>query len=119
MMKKNLIIATALAVVLLSGCKTNEQIYYYGTYSENLYQHFNADDTSVGEQISELEETVEKAANKSLPIAPGILAHLGYLHLKQGNRDSGFDYLEKEKSLYPESEKYINFLLKNATGAVQ
>ncbi|WP_392344078.1 DUF4810 domain-containing protein [Pseudoalteromonas prydzensis] len=118
-MNKIITTTAVLLLTVLTGCKTVQPLYYYGSYDVNLYQHFKADDISVAEQISQLEETVQMADNKSLLIAPGILAHLGYLHLKQGELDSGFAYLEKEKALYPESEQYINFLIENAKGGKQ
>ncbi|OHU86374.1 MULTISPECIES: DUF4810 domain-containing protein [Pseudoalteromonas] len=116
-MKNTVTILAVIAAATLAGCKTVKPLYYHGSYNQNIYQHFKADETDVGEQINQLEETVQMAENNSMPIAPGILAHLGYLHLKQGNLESGFGYLEQEKALFPESAKYIDFLIKNAKGA--
>ncbi|CAH9055527.1 hypothetical protein PSECIP111951_02820 [Pseudoalteromonas holothuriae] len=113
-MNKILLIASVMMMFFLSGCGTTKALYYHGSYSENIYQYFKVDDTTVSEQISELEQTVQAANNHSAAIAPGILAHLGYLYLLEGNSELGFDYLQLEKQRYPESAHYIDFLIDNA-----
>ncbi len=113
-MKKNLLLTTALAVVVLSGCQTTKPLYHYGSYQSNVYDHFKAEDSTVLKQIDELEKTLASAPKYNLNVAPGIYAHLGYLYIQSGQVDTGVNYLAKEKELYPESAKYVDFLLKNA-----
>lgn len=113
---KKISFITATAIILLSACKTTKPLYYHGTYQSNLYEHFKAEEVSIEEQISQLHQTIELASTENLPIAPGIQAHLGYLYLKSNNIEHGLDYLKREKVMYPESTKYIDFLISNVQG---
>jgi hypothetical protein len=113
-MKKNILLTTALAVVVLSGCQTTKPLYHYGSYQSNVYDHFKAQDSTVNQQIDDLEKTLATSNKHKLNVAPGIYAHLGYLYLQVGQADTGLNYLAKEKALYPESAQYVDFLLKNA-----
>ena len=66
---------------------------------------------SVDEQIIFLEEDIEIGRSKDLPAPPGMYAHLGYLYLQTGNVDKAVAAFETEKTLFPESEAFINRLL--------
>lgn len=114
-MKK--LIITGLAVLVLSGCKTTGPQYHYGQYTSTVYHYFKADQSTLEEQISALEEAVQTAEAKSKPIAPGIHAHLGMLYFEAGNNDLGEAHFNKEKTLFPESTKYLDFLLSSAKEA--
>lgn len=113
---RKLILATLVAITV-SGCKTTEPQYYYGQYSNAVYNYFKADDVTVEEQITTLKEVIQVASAKSKNIAPGIHAHLGMLYFETGNHELGTQHFEQEKNLFPESTKYIDFLLKTAKEA--
>lgn len=115
LLKNKLIIATA-TLVLLSGCKTTEPLYYHGQYNNAVYSYFKAEDNSVLEQIQIIEELIQKAAAKGKNVAPGVHAHLGMLFFEVGNEAQGIEHFNKEKELFPESNQYIDFLLKSAKG---
>ncbi|GAA58172.1 MULTISPECIES: DUF4810 domain-containing protein [Pseudoalteromonas] len=115
-MKK--LITLAFVCIALTGCNsTKEPIYYYGDYSTAVYAYLKADDVTAEEQISMLEQIIADAANKSKNVAPGLHAHLGMLYFETGNPSLGTTHFETEKSLFPESVHYIDFLLKSAKGA--
>lgn len=118
MMKSNIrkIILVAILAIAASGCKTTEPQYYYGQYSNAVYSYFKADEVTVEEQISILEEVIQTAAANSKYVAPGIHAHLGMLYFEVGNHQLGAQHFEQEKALFPESTHYINFLLKPLRG---
>lgn len=102
----------------LTGCKTaKEPIYYYGEYNTALYAYFKADQVTIEEQISMLEQVVTDAANQSKTVAPGLHAHLGMLYFETGDTVLGTTHFETEKSLFPESIQYIDFLLLSAKGS--
>ena len=113
-MKTSLKITSLVLVSLLAGCQSTKPLYHYGKYQSGLYEHFKAEDNAVGQQIDDLTKTIAKAEQNKLKVAPGIHAHLGYLYLKTGQNDLGFQHLNQEKVLFPESAAYIDFLLKNA-----
>jgi hypothetical protein len=103
--------------LFLVGCKTTEPTYYYGAYSEAVYSYFKADDTSVSQQITILEDVIEQARAKGKLVAPGVHAHLGMLYFETGNAGQGATNFEQEKALFPESATYIDFLMNNMAGA--
>ena len=107
-------LAVLVAVATLSGCQSTKPLYHYGAYPDAVYAHFKNEDSSVTEQIEALEKTIRETNRNKLQIGPGIYAHLGFLYLQSGQRDTGLAYLQKEKQLYPESTHFIDFLLKNA-----
>ncbi len=113
-MDVKIMLAAALSVAALSGCQSTKPLYHYGSYQTNVYEHFKNEDSSVTEQIEALEKTISETNRNKLQVGPGIYAHLGFLYLQSGQRDTGLGYLQKEKQLYPESTQFIDFLLKNA-----
>lgn len=111
---KGFIAVVTVGSLLLCGCQSTKPLYSYGSYQQNVYEHFKGDDASVTQHIDALQQTIQQANAKNRQVAPGIYAHLGYLYIKAGQVENGLAYLQKEKQLYPESATYIDFLLKNA-----
>lgn len=103
------------ATILMLGCKTTEPMYYYGNYSDAVYSYFKADETPVSQQITILEEVIAQAQGKGKPVAPGVHAHLGMLYFESGNNDQGINHFEHEKTLFPESAEYIDFLINKSS----
>lgn len=98
--------------LVLSGCATKPQpLYYWGDYQPQVYGHFTKD-TGPQEQIESLEAGLEKARASGKPVPPGYLAHLGILHAELQRPDEMRKYFEAEKTQYPESTAYIDFLLR-------
>lgn len=101
-----------LGFLLLSGCATKtQQLYYWGDYQAQVYGYFTKD-TGVAEQIASLEAGLEKARASGRPVPPGYLAHLGILYAQDEHPDQMRKYFDDEKTLYPESAAYIDFLLR-------
>lgn len=101
----------------LTACTTTkEPLYYYGNYNSAVYAYFKSDELSAEEQITILEQVISDAANKNKAVAPGLHAHLGMLYFETGNPDLGTTHFETEKTLFPESARFIDFLLKSSRG---
>jgi hypothetical protein len=113
---KKLILVTFFTLAAV-GCKTTETQYHYGEYPTAVYSYFKADEVTIDQQITILEQVVEEAAANSKPIAPGVHAHLGMLYFETGNSALGAQHFDQEKALFPESVLYIDFLLKSAKEA--
>lgn len=104
-------------MLTLTACKTTEPLYYHGEYNKAVYAYFKGDDTTVEQQIETLQQTIQAAEAAGKPIAPGIHAHLGMLYFESGNAALGTQHFEHEKALFPESAKYLDFLLTSRQGA--
>ena len=101
----------SIAFLMLSGCAKQKTIYNWGDYQQQVYQHFKTEGNSPEEQITALEQGLQKARAKGESVPPGYHAHLGMLYAKAGRQDQVIQSLETEKTLFPESSGYIDFLL--------
>jgi hypothetical protein len=110
--------ALLLAVALIvAGCATrNPNIYYWGDYQPQVYAYLKNEGTSHAEQILDLQKIIEqaRAANKSVP--PGFHAHLGLLQISEGKPELARQEFEAEKTLFPESAVFMDFLLGKLAG---
>lgn len=100
--------------MLLGGCASAERpsLYYWPGYQEQVYAHFqNA--TSAEQQIDILEKHLQKAQSSGMTPAPGYYAQLGMLYSMVGRMDEAVPAFEREQALFPESEPYMRFLMRN------
>lgn len=103
-----------IAAIGLSGCAAPHQtLYAWNGYEPQVYAHFKAQGKGPEEQIIALEAGAQKAAAKGAKLPPGYHAHLGLLYLNAGRTDQAVAALNQEKAQFPESTKYIDFLLNN------
>ena len=103
-------------LLLLSGCQSSKTIYYWDGYQENLYNYNQPDKSSYSEKIVALEKSIEKAKSANKPIPPGLHAHLGLLYTTQGNNNKAIEQFELEKTLFPESKNFIEFVERKYQG---
>ncbi|MFY7859241.1 MAG: DUF4810 domain-containing protein [Limnohabitans sp.] len=106
---------TLLATLLaLTGCanKAPPPLYGWNGYEKNLDTYFRGNRESWDTQSKRMEEDLQKmrAAGQATP--PGYQAHLGLLHGKQGDLARFQQHLQAEKEQFPESETFVNFLLR-------
>lgn len=97
--------------LLAAGCANQQTLYDWGGYQQQVYEHFEGDDTSPDKQISVLEADLQKIQAKGAMPPPGYHAHLGLLYLEVGKNDQAVSEFKTEKTLFPESAHYIDFLL--------
>ena len=99
------------AVMLLGGCAAPHQpLYYWGGYQAQNYAHFTSE-TAPEAQIEALEADLQKARAKGMALPPGYHAHLGMLYAKVGKDDQVVQQLETERTQFPESASFVDFLL--------
>lgn len=105
------LLATLLA---LTGCanKAPPPLYGWNGYEKNLDTYFRGDRESLDTQAKQMEDNLQKirAAGQATP--PGYRAHLGLLHGKQEDLTRFQQHLQAEKDQFPESETFVNFLLR-------
>ncbi|WP_436859285.1 DUF4810 domain-containing protein [Citrobacter tructae] len=104
-------VAFGAAVLLLAGCASNapKNIYTWDGYQDSVYQYYT-NKTSPQEQIATLQKLVEKSRASNKPVPPGVHAQLGMLYSNTGNTELAIREFNAEKTQYPESASYINFL---------
>ena len=99
-----------LAVFLfLSGCGTTNEIYSWGSFETQMYEHFNGLTPSIQIQIFENDRRKIEASGKPAP--PGFYAHLGLLYTEIGDVENAVRYFSEEKICFPESAVFMDFLL--------
>ena len=102
----------ATATLLLGGCAEGPQpMYTWGNYQPTIYQYFQKEKGSPEEQIVALNQIIEKARADNRPVPPGLYAHQGLLYAHLGKGADARQAFITEKTLYPESGPYMDFLL--------
>ena len=107
-----LLLGTILMVT--SGC-TVQRGYAWGSYEQNLYDHYR--DPSKASEFSEkmFRDLTDAEASKRVP--PGVYAEYGYLMLEAGKPRKAAYYFNKEKTLWPESSRFMDTLTQAAIKA--
>ena len=78
---KNKILPSVIIILILAivGCATSNTNYYWGNYSETLYNlKKDPGDDSLNKHIEELKRIISESKDKELRVPPGIHAELGY-----------------------------------------
>lgn len=104
-------IPPVLLALMLAGCaaKKPAQIYAWDNYQDALYQYYTTS-TSPQEQISTLNQLIEKARASGKQVPPGVHAQLGLLYSNTGQMEQALAQFTAEKTQFPESAAYIDFL---------
>jgi hypothetical protein len=107
-------LAAALALAgLMAGCANRPApLYQWDNYQRQLYEHLKGESASPQEQLQALEAQAEKARAGNAALPPGFRAHMGLLYLQLGRADEARQALQAEKTAFPESAAYMDFLLK-------
>lgn len=108
-------LAVTATLLALAGCANQAPPPLYGWhgFEKNLDTYFRGDRESLDTQAKRMEDDLQKirAAGQATP--PGYQAHLGLLHGKQGDMIRFQQHLQAEKTQFPESETFVDFLLRN------
>jgi hypothetical protein len=108
--------AAALCAGLLTGCaQPVKPMYHWEGFQRQVYEYLKADGSTPVEQLTVLQAQAEKARAANAALPPGFRAHLGMLYLKTGRFDDAKQAFESEKAAFPESTRYMDFLLKGLT----
>lgn len=108
------IFALLLLSAALGGCAPKRPlIYQWQSYESNVNSYLRSDKLSLEAQTKLMEEDREKIQAAGGVIPPGYNAHLGLLYGRQGQLDQFAQQVKAEKTQYPESETFMDFLLRN------
>ena len=108
-------IASAMVMTLaLVGCANKPtNLYQWQGYQKNVDDYLRADKQGLDVQVQSMEEDLQKIRTSSGAVPPGYHAHLGLLYGKQGKTEQFAQQMQIEKKLFPESETFVDFLLRN------
>ncbi|WP_426236358.1 DUF4810 domain-containing protein [Pseudomonas sp. TWP3-2] len=112
-LSRPLMAMTLAASALLAGCSSPQTLYQWEGYQPQVYEYFKSE-TPKEAQAEALEADLQKIRASGKAVPPGYHAHLGLLYLSMGKDDQMVQQLRTEKTLFPESGTYMDFLLKNA-----
>jgi len=115
MLNKFFRFAAALGLFLaLTACANKPPpLYSWQGYQANLDAYFRANSLSPDAQKQKMEEDLQKIQTSGLAVPPGYHAHLGLLYGEQGDLDKFAQQVSIEKSKFPESQTFMDFLLRN------
>lgn len=106
-------VVAALACGLLMGCaQAPKPLYHWAGYQVQVYEYLKGEGAGPQAQVLELESQQVNASAAGAALPPGFRAHLGMLYLQLGRTDEARRQWEAEKSSFPESAAYMDFLLK-------
>ena len=89
-----------------------QQIYYWGSYEQQIYAMYSAPGKSSPEQqLEKLEADYQKARAANKPVPPGYNAQVGFLYFQLGKTDQALKSFETEVALFPESKIYMDRLI--------
>lgn len=110
---KSGVLLFASAVFFAAGCTTPKTLYHWGEYPQAVNHHFRGDASTQAEQIMALEAELAAVGNDPARTPPGLHAHLGMLYAEVGRTEDALAGFSTEKSLFPESAAFMDFLISN------
>jgi len=106
-----LIILLLLVTLLLIGCVQNTALYTWGNYSQTLYAYKkNPTEETRQNHINTLQKIIAYADDNGRRVPPGVYAELAIMKKDSANNADVTSLLNKEKAVYPESAKFIDFI---------
>ncbi|MEM5275114.1 DUF4810 domain-containing protein [Cupriavidus taiwanensis] len=105
---------SAAGSILLAGCAAPKPMYQWEGYQTQVYEYFKGESREA--QITALESGLQKIQAQSGSVPPGYHAQLGLLYLNVGKGEQMIKEFQTEKTLFPESAPYMDFLLRNVKG---
>lgn len=104
----------AVAALCLGGCATGPKpLYHWEGYQRQVYEYFKGDGSSPAEQLGAMQAQAEKARAAGAALPPGFRAHVALLQMRLGRYDEARQMIEAEKTAFPESSQYMDFVLKS------
>lgn len=107
--------AIAMGSALIGCVEAPKRMYHWEGFQGQLYAHFKADSSSPEDQLRILDAQAQKSRASGAVLPPGFRAHLAMIYLRLGRDGEAKQELEAERANFPESTKYMDFLLKRMT----
>lgn len=105
------LIGFSLSVGLLSACAHQPTMYSWDSYQPAVYAYLQGDNDPAAQTLA-MEKNIETARARNTALPPGFHAHLGLLYLQQGQDARAVEQIQSEKTAFPESAAFMDFLLR-------
>lgn len=100
----------------LSACAPqNTTLYSWQSYQPAVYDYLKDADSDPAAQLIIMEKDAETARASGRALPPGFHAHMALLYLKTGQHDKAVEGFNAEKTAFPESAPFMDFLLARKT----
>jgi len=107
-------VVSLLALVAIAGCQETAPKYRWGIYENHLHRNYvHGSETNPLQSARNLHKDINGTLETGDIVPPGQYAHLGFLYYQANEISMAIDFLNKEKSDYPESAAFVDTLLKN------
>lgn len=100
------------ALVLLSGCASQQGLYDWGQYQETLFVVYH-DPALKEEALKNYQAFVETGGTPEHPLAPGMYAEAGTFMLEQGKVEEAIRFYKMEYEAWPESQPMLGAMIGN------
>lgn len=105
------IVFIVLLVAISTSCSSS--LYSWKGYDKAMQKYTIApNEKSEQALVDTYQKLVDNPTGTSKTPPPGVAADLGYLLIESGRKSEGLELLRYEKSIYPESTKFIDYILK-------
>ena len=103
----------SISVLLLASCTSQKPLYTWNNYEITSYNYLkNSDEKSIQELIENYQRVIEEQKGTRGVVPPGIYADYGFILLQISRTEEGKEMLLNEISLYPESNIFIQNILR-------
>jgi len=111
---KCLLLIFILVSLMLISCTQKKGLFYWGDYSNTLYDYKKTpNDENLVKHKEAIEDIIEVSNDKNKKVPPGVYCEYGYLLAKEGNTPEAIKYFELEANTYPESASFMKKLIEN------
>lgn len=101
------------AILLALASCSPKGLYTWSNYDDTSYNYLkNRDDKSMKELIESYQKIISRQHGTRNTVPPGIYADYGFILIQSGKAEEGVKMLKMEVSLYPESAKFVNNIIK-------
>ena len=112
---RHITLLAALLVVAFTCGGCQKELYEWGEYEPSVRRMYDKNkDFEVTKEIARLSEEVKRSESNGRKPPPGKYAYLGYLHTLAQNNHSAIAAFEAEKRLFPESQPFMDDMIRRA-----
>ena len=112
-MRRKILFISMVVILTLTSCAPKKLLYSWNDYDNTSYKYLkNGDEKSIANLLKTYQQIIEKQKGTRQTVPPGIYADYGFILLQTGKIEEGKAMLKKEIALYPESQVFINSILK-------